>query len=70
MSPFWRNLIIRALLTAVVVGLGMLATAWGQGSFHADYLTVAATAIGAAASVIVTALTTLVGEPTSGSFTE
>ena len=71
-KDFWVNLLERAALTGLLVGLAPIATALSSGSFGDStlYMTALAVALGAAVSAVVTGLTTLVGDKSSGTFTK
>lgn len=66
------NLLLRALATGVVAGLMPLIAVWqgGANASRAEYLAAVFVAAGAIASVVVSALTAVVGEPYSHTFIE
>jgi hypothetical protein len=70
-KAFWVNLLTRAGLTGLLVGLAPIGAALSGGTFGDAtlYMTALAVALGAVVSAVVTGLTTFVGDPASGTFT-
>ncbi len=72
MKDFVLNLLLRALLTGLGTAAPVVIAEWSAGSFGDKqlYLSALAMLVGAGASVLVTAVTTMFGNADSFKFTE